>query len=349
MISHKIAVMPGDGIGPEVIREGMKICNYFQEIGRLNMDLIHFPQSANHFLKTGETLSDESFDALSKVDAIYFGAIGDPRIKDANYARDILLRLRFDLDLYANIRPAKLLNAKLSPLKNQTAVDLMVVRENTEGVYVKVGGIFKKGTPDEIALQEEVNTRKGVERILHVAFREARKKQKPLVMADKHNAMSYGHDLWHRAFLELKTEYSDVDARHLYVDILAMKLITEPESLGIIVTNNLFGDILADEAAGLIGGMGFAASGNINPDTRHALFEPVHGSAPDIVGQNKANPIAAILSLAMMLEYLGYSDLNAQVEQAVVQVLQEGLLPVELGGHSSTSDIGDSILDALKQ
>jgi 3-isopropylmalate dehydrogenase len=318
---------------------------------RWNLDLasVHFPWSADHYLETGETLPEGALDDLREnFAAIYIGAFGDPRVPDMRHAADVLLGIRFGLDLYINFRPIKLYAEQLSPLRNKGVadVDFVVFRENTEGAYVGVGGIFKKGTPDEVALQEEVHTRKGVERILRAAFEYAMKNGLGKVcMADKSNIMRYGHDLWQRAFAEVSCDFPRIEASHLFVDALAMQLIRKPEQFEVIVTNNLFGDILTDLGAALQGGLGMAASANLHPG-HTSMFEPVHGSAPKYAGQGIANPMAAVLTLALLLETLGHQEAAATIEEAVRQALRDGATTADLGGRCSTSEVGDFLARA---
>jgi 3-isopropylmalate dehydrogenase len=341
---HRIAVIAGDGIGPEVIREATKI---LAEIGGVDAD--HLPWSATHYLDTGETVPADGYDRLRGYDAILVGALGDPRVPDNRHARDILLGTRFELDLYVNQRPVRLLDERLCPLKARTRADVnfVVFRENTEGVYVGIGGRFKPGTTDEIAIQEEINTYKGVHRIVRYAFEYARATAgRRLCMADKSNAMAQGHALWQRVLTELRAGYPDVEASHLYIDALAMLLVQNPGQFDVIVTNNLFGDIITDIGGALQGGLGMAASGNIHPG-RTSLFEPVHGSAPPLAGKNVANPIGAILSAALMLETLGRAADAARIERAVEAAVHAGEVTRDVGGTLTTVEAGDAILRRL--
>jgi 3-isopropylmalate dehydrogenase len=274
--------------------------------------------------------------------------MGDPRVPDNRHAVDILLGLRTRLDLYVNHRPVRHFPERLCPLKGVTPgdVDFVVFRENTEGIYVAIGGQFKRGTLDEVAINEDVNTRKGVERILRAAFEAARGRRKKVCMSDKANALTYAHGLWQRTFAELKKEYSDVEASHLYVDVAAMEMVRAPERFDVLVTSNMFGDILTDLGAAIVGGLGVAASGNIHPG-RCSLFEPVHGSAPDIAGKGVANPLGAIGSMAMMLEHVGETEAAARVQAAVARVVVDGAVTRDLGGALSTSACGDLVADAV--
>jgi 3-isopropylmalate dehydrogenase len=345
MSMHRIAVIPGDGIGREVIAEAMKILD---AVGGIEAERL--PWSADHFLATGETLPADGYDRLRSFDAILIGALGDPRVADNRHARDILLGTRFELDLYVNQRPVRLLDDRLCPLKERTRTDVnfVVFRENTEGVYVGVGGRFKPGTPDEIAIQEEINTYKGVHRIVRHAFEYARANgRRRVCMADKSNAMAQGHALWQRVFTEVRAAYPEIEATHLYIDALAMFLVQNPGQFEVIVTNNLFGDIITDIGGALQGGLGMAASGNIHPG-RTSMFEPVHGSAPPLAGKNVANPIGAILSAALMLETLGRRDDAARIEQAVEGAVHAGEVTRDVGGTYSTTEAGDAILRRLR-
>lgn len=341
-----IAVIAGDGIGKEVLDEGIKVLQHVAPDLRFD----HLPYGADHYLATGETITPEHMQALRDYDAIYLGALGDPRVKSNVHAKEILLGMRFQLDLYINLRPCKLLDPRYCPLKDKGPEDLSftVFRENTEGLYTGVGGQFKRNTPDEVAIEAELNTRKGVERIVRAAFGYARKHGlKSLCMSDKSNAMRHGHDLWQRVFREVGAEYDEIEQFHLYVDVLTMEMVRAPERFDVIVTNNLFGDIVTDLGAQLQGGIGLAASGNLNPEAGIGMFEPVHGSAPTIVGQGIANPLAAILSAGMMLNWLGKPEEEARIEAAVMACLQADKVTPELGGTLSTSEVGDAVVAQL--
>jgi 3-isopropylmalate dehydrogenase len=304
--------------------------------------LEEFDWGADRYLRDGVTLPEDALEVLRRdFDAILVGALGDPRVPDMKHAKDILFGMRSGLDLYANLRPVKLLHPSLTPLKERAAIDLVIFRENTEGLYVGVGGNFKKGTPDEVAVQEDVNTRKGVERIMRAAFDYARAHgRKRLCMSDKSNALAYGHGLWQRVFAELAPQYPEIESSHLYVDNLALQMVRDPTRFEVIVTCNLFGDILSDLGAGLVGGLGLAPSANINPEST-SMFEPVHGSAPPLAGKNVANPLAAILAAAMLLDYLGLQQEASWVENAVCASLEAGKTTEDLGGSLKTSEVGD--------
>ncbi len=348
--SQRVAVLGGDGIGPEVTAEAMKVVRAAAERFGLDLELVELPWSADHYLATGETLPEGALDELrERYAAIFIGAYGDPRIPDMRHAADILLGIRFGLDLYVNFRPIKLYDERLCPLKGKRAgdVDLVVFRENTEGAYVGVGGAFKKGTPDEIAMQEEVHTRKGVERIIRAAFEYAAGSgRQKVTMCDKSNVMRYGHDLWQRCFAEVAEEYPDLETDHYFVDALAMQLIRKPEMFEVVVTNNMFGDILTDLGAALQGGLGVAASANLHPG-RTSMFEPVHGSAPKYAGRDSANPVGAVLSASLMLEHLGHASAAAAVEAAVASSLAAGDTTRDLGGGLGTAAVGDLLAAAV--
>jgi len=346
----RIAVIPGDGIGVEVTREATETLRAVAALSGKALAFEEFPYGADHFLRTGETLPQQGFDRLKTFDAILLGALGDPRVPDNRHAADILLGLRFRLDLYVNHRPVRLLDERLCPLKGRKVedVDFVIFRENTEGLYAGVGGFFKKGTPDEIATQEDINTRKGVERILRHAFEWARAHgRKRVLMSDKSNALTYGHDLWQRAFREIAGEYPDIEPSHMYVDALAMQLVKDPSPFEVIVACNMFGDILSDLGAQIQGGLGLAASANLHPG-RIGLFEPVHGSAPKYAGQGVANPIGAILSAAMLLDTVGRPEEARSVENAVAECVRTGKTTRDLGGSLSTSEMGAEIRKRLK-
>jgi 3-isopropylmalate dehydrogenase len=342
----RIAVVAGDGIGPEVIREAVGVLERVRETHNVQLELTHFDWGADKFLSEGVSLPEGALEMLARdFDAILAGAFGDPRVPSNKHAEDILLGMRRGLDLYINLRPVRLLDERLTPLRNRSRedVDFVVFRENTEGAYCGAGGFLKKGTPDEIATQEELNTRRGVERIITASFEYARERgRKRVTMADKSNVQRFGGDLWQRVFREVAARFPEIEANHQYVDAMAMFMIQDPAQYDVIVANNLFGDILTDLGAALQGGLGLAASGNIHPG-RVSLFEPVHGSAPPLAGKNVANPIGAILTAAMMLEYLGYTEAGRAVEQAVQAAIVEREVTRDLGGTLSTVEAGTSI------
>jgi 3-isopropylmalate dehydrogenase len=347
----RLAIIPGDGIGVDVTTETVKALRRVGEVFGRTFDLELLPWSADHYLATGVTMPPGGYAMLrDEFDAIFIGALGDPRVPDNRHARDILLGIRFELDLYVNFRPVRLLDERLCPLKNRTAadVDFVVFRENTEGLYVNIGGRFKAGTEDEVAIQEEVNTYKGVHRIVRHAFEFARANGRRVVcMADKSNAMTEGHALWQRVFKELSALYPEIEARHLYIDALALLLVQNPAAFDVIVTNNLFGDIITDLGAALQGGLGLAASGNIHPG-RTSMFEPVHGSAPPLAGKNVANPMGAMLSAALMLQSLGLTLEGAALEAAVKHAVVTGNGTKEIGGTLGTRETADFIVNAIR-
>jgi 3-isopropylmalate dehydrogenase len=340
----RIAVIPGDGIGKEVTPEAVKVLRAVTSPAKRPLEFVEFDWGADRFLKDGVTLPPGAVEMLrDEFDAILFGALGDPRVPSNQHAADILLGLRFKLDLYVNARPVELLHDRLTPLRDRTEKDIrfMVFRENTEGLYVGVGGFFKKGTVDEIAVQEDVNSRKGVERIIRYAYDYARSNGlKRVCMSDKSNAMTFAHDLWQRVFKEVRQEYPEIESRHLYIDTLAMEMVRDPAQFDVIVTCNLFGDIVSDLGAQIAGGLGLAPSGNIHPG-KTSLFEPVHGSAPNIAGKGIANPFGCVLASAMMLDFLEWK-LEAQVlREAVRAALRENMVTPDLGGVKQTVEVGD--------
>jgi 3-isopropylmalate dehydrogenase len=339
----RIAVIPGDGIGKEVTPEAVRVLRAVCAPGKRNIEFIEFDWSADKYLREGISLPPGAVEMLrDEFDAILFGALGDPRVPSNQHAADILLGLRFKLDLYVNARPVELLHDRFTPLRDRTQRDIhcIVFRENTEGLYVGIGGFFKKGTADEIAVQEDVNSRKGVERIIRYAFDyAARNGLSRVCMSDKSNAMTFAHDLWQRVFKDVRQEYPQIEARHLYIDTLAMEIIRDPAQFDVIVTCNLFGDIISDLGAQLAGGLGLAPSGNIHPG-RTSLFEPVHGSAPNIAGKGIANPLGSVLTSGMMLEYLGWKKESEVVKDAVKAALFNNYLTPDLGGSMSTNQVG---------
>jgi len=344
----RIAVIPGDGIGKEVTPEAVKVIQAAAASASQQLEFVEFDWGADKFLREGVTLPAGAVEMLrDEFDAILFGALGDPRVPSNQYAADILLGLRFKLDLYVNARPTELLHPRLTPLRDRAEKEIrfLVVRENTEGLYAGVGGFFKRGTSDEIAVQEDVNSRKGVERIIRYAFEHARATGlKRVCMSDKSNAMTFAHDLWQRVFKEVRQEYAEIDSRHLYIDTLAMELVRDPSQFDVIVTCNLFGDIISDLGAQLAGGLGLAPSGNIHPG-RTSLFEPVHGSAPNIAGRGVANPLGSVLASAMMLEFLGWKKEGVLLRKAVHSAVQENFVTPDLGGDKKTVAVGDRLAE----
>jgi 3-isopropylmalate dehydrogenase len=346
----RIAIIPGDGIGKEVIPAAVQVLKAAAAAGGREVALTEFDWGADRYLRDGTTLPSDAVEMFHReFDAILLGAMGDPRVPTNVHAADILLGLRFKLDLYVNARPCILFDKRFTPLKDRVEKDIhfMVIRENTEGLYVGMGGNFKKGTADEVAVQEDLNTRKGVERIIRYAFEWAKaRKLKRVCMSDKSNAMTFAHDLWQRVFKLVKAEYPEIEASHQYIDNLLMQMVRDPSQFDVIVTGNLFGDIASDLGAQLAGGLGLAPSGNIHP-SQVSLFEPVHGSAPAIAGKNIANPMGAVLTVAMMFEYLGWKSESEAIEAAVRAALREGKTPAELGGSMGTREVGEWLTNSV--
>ncbi len=351
----KIALIGGDGIGPEVIREATQMLEWYRTERGLAIELWQLDLGAERFLRDGTTFPKEIRIAIQKeCHAVLLGALGDPRVPSMEHARDILFGMRFGFDLYANIRPVKALADRLVPLKGRTRqdVDFVVFRENTEGAYAGIGGQLKRGTLDEVAINEDINTRKGVERIIRAAFDFARKNgRKRVHMADKSNALRHAHELWLRVFDEVRREYTDIEASHVYVDALCLYVLQDPSQFDVIVTNNLFGDIITDLGAGLQGGLGMAASANVHPadPTRVALFEPVHGSAPTLAGKNQANPSAALLTVGMMLSHLGWPEEERRIEAAVARAIDLGECTADVGGTLRTHEAGAAVRRILAE
>jgi len=345
-------VIPGDGIGKEVVAEAVKVIT----ASGADVELAHFDWGADRYLVDGITVPPDGFTMLGRdSDAILAGAFGDPRVASNIHAKEILLGMRFKMDLYANVRPVRLLDACLCPLKGVEPrdVDFVVVRENTEGAYTDAGGVFKQGTPDEVAIQEDINTRKGVERVIRYAFeyceRHAKQEGSPrkhVLMCDKSNAMTHAGGLWQRVFKEVGQEYPQITTQHMYVDALCLQLVRDPRQFDVIVTNNMFGDIITDLAAALQGGLGMAASGNIHPG-KTSMFEPVHGSAPLIAGKNVANPLGAILTAAMMLAHLGLTRESSKIEDAVLEAVQRKRMTRDVGGALDTSEVGEWVAERV--
>jgi 3-isopropylmalate dehydrogenase len=344
--NHRIAVLAGDGIGEEVVREGLKVLRTAATRFGFRAALKEYPYGTDHFLKTGEILPDAALAEMKGMSAILLGAIGDPRVEVGKMEFGIIARLRFDLDLYVNLRPIRLYAEHLGPLKGKTPadVDLVVVRENTEDAYAGIHGFLHKGGPDEVAIQEMVYTRKGVERVIRYAFELARRRdrKKKLTLIDKANAVR-AQDIWTRVFEEVGREFPDIEKDHAYVDACCMWLVKNPEWFDVAVAPNLFGDIVTDLGAMIQGGMGIAASGNIHPG-RVSMFEPIHGSAPKYRGQGKANPLATINAVAMMLEYLGEKDAARAIEGAIERLLVSKRIPHLGAGALPTSEIGDLVV-----
>jgi 3-isopropylmalate dehydrogenase len=348
---RRIAVIPGDGIGKEVIPQAVRVI----EAAGADLALTHFDWGADRYLADKVTVPPDAFATLARdFDAILVGAFGDPRVPFNIHAKQILLGMRCKMDLFANVRPVRLMDASLCPLKGIKPKDLdfVVIRENTEGVYGDLGGVFKQGTPDEVAIQEDVNTRKGVERIIRYAFEYCASDRKldgskldgttrrRVLMCDKSNAMTHAGSLWQRVFKEVAAEYPQIETQHMYVDALCMQMVRDPRGFDVVVTNNMFGDIITDLAAGLQGGLGMAASGNLSPG-KTSMFEPVHGSAPPIAGENIANPFGAILTAAMMLAHLGMAGEAQRIEAAVLAAVQQKKTTTDIGGTLGTHEAGE--------
>ncbi|MHB1464895.1 MAG: 3-isopropylmalate dehydrogenase [Thermoleophilia bacterium] len=350
---HNIAVMPGDGTGPEVVREGLKVLAAAADRFGFEYQTTAYDFGGDRYLKTGETLPDAAVEELRGHDAIFLGAIGHPGVKPGILEQGILLKARFALDQYINLRPVKLYPGVDTPLKDKGPddIDFVVVRENTEGLYVGSGGFLKKGTPDEVAIQESINTRKGVERCIRYAFdyTQKRNKDNKLTLCGKTNVLNYSQDLWMRAFTETGADYPGITADYAHVDAICMWFVKNPEWFDVIVTDNIFGDIITDLGAMIQGGMGIAAGGNINPDGV-SMFEPIGGSAPKYTGQNVINPLAAIAAVQMMLEFLGEDEAAAAVERGIMHVTSEKLPGMAVGkmGHS-TSEIGDMVAARVRE
>lgn len=350
----RIAVIPGDGIGNEVITQAVGV---LKAVGA-PLDITHFDWGAERYLKDGTTVPADGFSLLARdFDAILVGAFGDPRVRTNLHAKEILLGMRFKMDLYANVRPVRLLHESLCPLKDVEPgdVDFVVIRENTEGVYVDAGGVFKQGTEDEIAVQEDINTRKGVERIIRYAFEYAKQNRKldgrprqRVLMSDKSNALTHAGGLWQRVFKEVSGKYPEIMAEHMYVDALCMQMVRDPRQFDVIVTNNMFGDIITDLAAAFQGGLGMAASGNLHPG-KTSMFEPVHGSAPPIAGKNIANPFGAILTAAMMVRYLGMDSEADRIEAAVLEAVREKKTTQDIGGELGTREAGEWVAARVRK
>ncbi len=345
----RIALLPGDGIGTEVIGAAVQVLERAAEVFGFEIATTWFDLGADRYLKTGDTLPEPEYVSLrDDFDAILLGAFGDPRVPTNIHAKDILLGLRQRLDLYVNLRPVKLLDSRLCPLKGVEPgdLDMAIVRENTESVYVGIGGSFKYGTADEIAQNMMLSSRKGADRLLRFAFELARTRRQRLVLCDKANAIESAHGLWRRALAEMAPLYPDVDARTLYADVAAMRMVTHPSEFDVVVGDNMIGDILSDLAAALVGGLGLAPSSSTHPG-RVAMYEPVHGSAPDIVGTGKANPLAAILSAAMLLRDFGQVPAADAIDQACTASVRELAVTPDLGGRLTTTQVAERLCGAL--
>ncbi len=350
-MTYKIAVIPGDGTGPEVVREGLKVLKAVSAMENLKTELVTYDLGGDRYLKTGEILPDSVLEDFKKMDVIYLGAIGHPDVRPGLLEQGILLRTRFTLDQYINLRPVKLYPGVDTPLKDKRPehINFIIVRENTEGLYCGAGGTLKRGTPDEVAVQESINTRKGVERCLRYAFDLTRKrnKERKLTLAAKTNVLNYASELWFRAFNEIAKEYPDLKTDYTHIDALCMWMVKNPEWYDVVVTDNLFGDIVTDLGAMIQGGLGVAAGGNINPQGV-SMFEPMGGSAPKYTGKNVINPMAAVAALQMMLDHLGEKKAADRVEKAMTQVFAKHLKSMAAGemGHT-TQEVGDLVVKYL--
>lgn len=348
----KIAVIPGDGVGPEVIKEGMKILKAVAEWdGRFAIEDVWFPWGCEYYLETGRMMAADGMEQLRKFDAIYLGAVGAPGVPDHISLWDLLLTIRKGFDQYVNLRPVKLLHGAECPVKGvkKEEVNMTFVRENSEGEYAGSGSWLYKGTPREVVIQDGVFSRAGCERIIRYAYELARKEKKSLTSVSKANALNYSMVFWDQIFEEVGREYPEVETRSLLVDAASMFMIKDPARFEIVVTSNLFGDILTDLGAAIAGGMGLAAGANLNPERRFpSMFEPIHGSAPDIAGQGIANPMAAIWSVAQMMDFFGYEEWGKRILDAMESVLVEkAMLTPDMGGTASTSQTGDAVLQKL--
>jgi 3-isopropylmalate dehydrogenase len=350
---YNISVIPGDGTGPEVVSEGIKILETVAEKCDFSLNFIEYNLGGEHFKATGEVLPDNLLETLSKSDAIYLGAIGHPDVKPGILEQGILLKLRFSLDQYINLRPVKLYKGVDTPLKGKGPedIDFVVVRENTEGLYAGAGGFLKRGTLDEVAIQESINTRKGVERCIRYAFEYCRKrnKGKKLTLCGKTNVLTFAFDLWERTFNEIAEEYPDIETDYAHVDAICMWMVKNPEWFDVIVTDNMFGDIITDLGAMIQGGMGIAAGANINPDGV-SMFEPIGGSAPKYTGKNIINPIAAISAAQIMLETIGEPKAASLIEEGIIKILRDDLKDVAAGKMGyTTQEVGDLVADYIKK
>ncbi|MGB9628689.1 MAG: 3-isopropylmalate dehydrogenase [Thermodesulfobacteriota bacterium] len=345
---YKIAVIPGDGIGPEVVAEGLKVLKTVSEKFNFKYQLRHFDLGGERYLKTGEILPDPLLEELKGMDAIYLGAIGHPEVKPGILEKGILLKIRFQLDQYINLRPVKLYPGVETPLKDKRPedIDFVVIRENTEGAYLGAGGFFKRGTPDEIAIQEAIHTRKGVERCIRFAFEYCRRRNrmKKVTLCGKTNVLTYAFDLWERTFREVAKEYEDIKTDYAHVDAICMWMIKNPEWFDVIVTDNMFGDIITDLGAMIQGGLGIAAGGNINPEGV-SMFEPMGGSAPKYTGMGVVSPLAAIAACQMMLENLGEGKAAREIENAIMKVVKHDVKNLSAGKMGyTTSQVGDLVV-----
>jgi 3-isopropylmalate dehydrogenase len=349
--TYNISIIPGDGTGPEVVAEGIKVLNAVTNRFGFSLNYTYYDIGGERYLRTGELLPDSILSELRQSHAIYLGAVGHPEVKPGILEKEILLRIRFELDLYINLRPVRLYEGVETPLKDKgpADIDFVVIRENTEGLYTGAGGVLRKGTKDEVALQESINTRKGVERCIRFAFEYTKRRNKvnKLTLCGKTNVLTYAFDLWERAFYEIAKEYPGIKTDYAHVDATCMWMIKNPEWFDVIVTDNMFGDIITDLGAIIQGGLGIACGGNINPEGA-SMFEPMGGSAPKYTGKNMINPLAAILAAGMMLEFIGERDGARLIEDAVKQALREKITALEaVRMVMGTKEVGDLIRDYI--
>ncbi len=352
MTTYKIAVIAGDGVGPEVLAEGTKVLNKVAELdGSFKFEFTHFPWGCEYYLETGKMMDDDGIEQLKEFDAVYLGAVGAPGVPDHISLWDLLLRIRHDFDEYVNVRPVKLLNGAPCPLAGVKPgdIDMIVIRENSEGEYAGAGDWLFKGQPHEVVLQTGVFSRKGTERIIRYAYELAKKEGKTLTSISKANALNYSMVFWDEVFAEIGKDYPEVKTDSLLVDAAAMFFVKNPQRFQIVVTSNLFGDIITDLGAAISGGMGLAAGANLNPErTFPSMFEPIHGSAPDIAGQKKANPLASIWSASQMLDFFGHEDWGKRLIDVIEQVMVEAkALTPDMGGTATTDQVGDEVVRVL--
>ncbi len=352
MKTYKIAVIPGDGVGPEVLTEGMKVLKRVAELaGTFQIEDTWFPWGCEYYLKTGKMMPEDGIEILQNFDAIYLGAVGYPGVPDHISLWDLLLTIRKNFDQYVNLRPVKLLKGAPCPLAgvDREEINMTFIRENSEGEYAGSGSWLFKNKPNEVVIQDGVFSRKGCERIIRYAFEVARKEKRSLTSISKGNALNYSMVFWDQIFKEVSEEYPDVETRSLLVDAAAMFMVKDPKRFEVVVTSNLFGDILTDLGAAISGGMGLAAGANLNPErTFPSMFEPIHGSAPDIAGQGISNPMASVWAISQMLDFFGYEDWGKKVLDAIEDVLVDGIyMTPDIGGSASTSQVGDAIVAKL--
>ena len=354
MVQHRVAVIPGDGIGPEVLAEGVKVLNKVAELdGGFEFDFTHYPWGCQYYLKEGRMMAEDGLEQLAKFDAIFLGAVGYPGVPDHISLWDLLLVIRKSFDQYINLRPVKLLKGAPCPLKDvpREEIDMVFVRENSEGEYAGSGSWLFKGKPNEVVIQDGVFSRHGCERVIRYAYELARKSKKSLTSISKGNALNYSMVFWDQIFKEVGKEYPDVKTHSLLVDAAAMFMVKDPKRFEVVVTSNLFGDILTDLGAAISGGMGLAAGANLNPERKYpSMFEPIHGSAPDIAGQGKANPLATVWSVSQMLEFFGHQEWADRVLDVIEEMLVEKkALTPDLGGTAKTNEVGDEVVRKLAE